>query len=106
MATVSDATIDQRIRSVTSLLRALNPQTLAEYTEIPDTDAPNKLEQLLNHLAWLFVIRHNGDVAAIAVKIQPEGVHVFETSTPSDGTSFHVTKHSSKDGGPTSCASI
>lgn len=86
--TMSDISIDMLIRSVTSLSCILNPQgDFGQYPEIPDSD---RLETLLNQLALLFVTRNLGDVAAIAIKIEPERAQVLA----SDSSTCHVTEDS------------
>lgn len=70
---------DLLIRSVTSLLRILNPRAVDGRQQIL-SNASTNLVQLLNELALLFVLKEKGDVTAVAVKITSQHVELLVAS--------------------------
>lgn len=65
-----------------------------------------RLSQVLNAISVLFVTQETSDVAAVAVKLVPPGVQIFEAVEednrlipPPDQAHLHVTRNSGGGGG-------
>jgi hypothetical protein len=82
-----NATLDEKLCAMTTLLHQTYPQAEASMSIRQHTSTPNlELVQFLNLVAILFATGDESDVAAISTYFDPEGV-VFATAMPSNEVS-------------------